>query len=369
LIQIIPRILEFSKGLESQLPFGFFFAAKGDGCYIFFKYKLKFYYKTDLIFLPIWLYSKLVMPEFTLKQEARNVLWPILLVFVMFILATVFPATKHLSREISPATIAFFRYFWGTVPLIPLFIVENRRKRRSVLRRDALAMAGLGVLGIALFSICYNFGLKLSTAYNGSLLINSQPIFTTLLAPLIIKEDFSVLRTVGALAGVVGVYLIVAGGLQLGSVLTHEYFWGNLILLGGALSISIYSILLKRYVIKYGGLVPTFLSMLSGTVVLLAAAVLITGRHVFHGITIGSWPLLIYIGVVGTALVYPLFNLALKATGVVRAVGFKLLIPVFGIALSIMLLGERPGLFTCFGAVIVIASVYLIQRIPVSVNK
>ena len=63
------------------------------------KSKLKFCYKNDLIFLPIQLYSKVIMPESTLKREARNVLWPILLVFVMFILATVFPATKHLSRD------------------------------------------------------------------------------------------------------------------------------------------------------------------------------------------------------------------------------------------------------------------------------
>jgi len=304
-----------------------------------------------------------------LKQETRNVLWPVLLIFVMFILATVFPATKHLSKDISPATIAFFRYFWGTIPLIPFFIVENRRNRRALNYRDVLVMFGLGVLGIAVFSICYNFGLKLSTAYNGSLLINSQPIFTTLLAPLIIKEDFSGVRTVGALAGVAGVYLIVAGGLRLGDILTHEYFWGNLILLGGALSISIYSILLKRYVIRYGGFIPTFLSMLSGAVALLVAAIIIDGNRFFQGITPRSWPLLIYIGVIGTALVYPLFNLALKATGVVRAVGFKLLIPVFAVAMSVFLLGERPGLFTYVGAAVVIASVYLIQRVPVRVRK
>jgi drug/metabolite transporter (DMT)-like permease len=287
----------------------------------------------------------------------------------MFILATVFPATKLLSREISPATIAFSRYFWGTIPLIPLFIIENKRKRRAIDNRDALAMIGLGILGIAVFSVCYNFGLKLSTAYNGSLLINSQPIFTTLLAPLIIREDFSTLRTLGALAGVVGVYLIVAGGLRLGEILTHEYFWGNLILLGGALSISIYSILLKRYVVRYGGLIPTFLSMLSGTVVLFVVAILVSGAGVFQGVTLRSLPLLIYIGAVGTALVYPLFNIALKATGVVRAVGYKLLIPVFAVALSIVLLGERPGLFTYLGAGVVIASVYLIQRVPLRTRK
>jgi len=309
------------------------------------------------------------MPEYTSNQETHGVLWPILLIFVMFILATVFPATKRLSRDVSPVTIAFLRYFWGTVPLIPFFIVEKKKKRRSLSGLDILAMTGLGALGIALFSVCFTFGLKLSTAYNGSLLINSQPIFTTLLAPLIIKEDFSLVRILGSFAGGVGVYFIVAGGLGPGNILTHEYFRGNLILLGGALSISVYSILLKRYVIKYGGFIPTFLTMLSGTMFLLAAALLLSGSAVFQGISLKSWPMLIYIGVVGTALVYPLFNLALKANGVIRAVGFKLLIPVFGIALSVVLLGERPGLFTYIGAVIVIASVYLIQTVPAGATK
>ncbi|MBN2552234.1 MAG: EamA family transporter [Spirochaetales bacterium] len=304
-----------------------------------------------------------------MKQEARNVLWPVLLIFVMFILATVFPATKHLSRDLSPLTIAFYRYFWGTIPLIPFFIVQNKRNSTPLRCRDVLSMAGLGAFGIALFSVCFTFGLKLSTAYNGSLLINSQPIFTTLLAPIIIKEEFSQVRILGAVAGIIGVYFIVAGGFDVGDLVTHEFFWGNLILLGGALSISIYSILLKRYVIRYGGFVPTFLTMLSGTLILLAAALSICGGEVLRALTIDSRFLLVYIGVIGTALVYPMFNMALKATGVVRAVGFKLLIPVFGIALSVVLLGERPGVFTYIGAVIVIASVYLIQRTPVKARR
>jgi drug/metabolite transporter (DMT)-like permease len=303
------------------------------------------------------------MPDSTLKQE-NNVLWPVLLIFVMFILATVYPATKHLSSSVSPVTIAFYRYFWGTTALIPFFVVENRKRKAPVRARDALAMAGLGFLGIAVFSLCHTFGLKLSTAYNGSLLINSQPIFTTLLAPLIIKEDFSCLRILGALGGMAGVYFVAAGGLGGGEVLSHAYFQGNLILIGGALAVSVYSILLKRYVIRYGGFIPTFLTMLSGTILLLAAALLVTGNGIFLELSADSWLLLLYIGLVGTALVYPLFNLALKGAGVVRAVGFKLLIPVFGLALSVLLLGERPGPFTYAGAALVIGTVYLIQRVP-----
>ena len=98
------------------------------------------------------------------------------------------------------------------------------------------------------------------------------------------KGSGSLLRLLGSLAGIVGVYLIVAGGQRLGDVVTHEYFLGNLILLGGALSVSLYNILLKRFVVKYGGLIPTFLTMLSGALVLLAAALIATGTRTFEGI-------------------------------------------------------------------------------------
>jgi drug/metabolite transporter (DMT)-like permease len=305
----------------------------------------------------------------------RDALWTVLLVVVMFLLATVFPATKSLTGELSPLSISFFRYFFGVLPLVALYVAERRRlggdrrgeERLASLRRDRWLMGLLGLPGIALFSIALTFGIKLSTAYNGSLLVNSQPIFTTLLAPLIIKEDFSPLRLAGSLSGIVGVAFVVAGGGNigfLGGVLTQRYFLGNLILVGGALSISIYTILLKRYVIRYGGLVPTFLSMLAGAAALFVVALAVLGRTPFGGVDGRQWLILLYIGVVGTALVYPLFNLALKSAGVVRAVGFKLLIPVFGIALSYLLLGERPQALTYVGALIVIGSVFMIQRVP-----
>lgn len=323
------------------------------------------------------------------QRSRRDGLWNLLLVGVMFVLATVFPATKRLTGEVSPLQVSFFRYFFGVLPLAPLYLVERRRllggptgdeaggtpavlpevrlRQRLCFRRDRRFILALGIPGIAVFSLCLTYGIKLSTAYNGSLLANSQPIFTTLLAPLIIKEDFSPLRIGGSLAGIAGVALVVAGGgklAALGDMLARQYVLGNLILVAGALSISLYTILLKRYVVRYGGLVPTFLSMLSGAGALFAVALAVGGRTAFGGIHGTQWLSLLYVGVIGTAAVYPLFNLALRSTGVVRAVGFKLLIPVFGIALSYLLLGERPGALTYAGAAVVMVSVVMIQLVP-----
>jgi drug/metabolite transporter (DMT)-like permease len=289
------------------------------------------------------------------------------LIAVMFFLATVFPATKRLSSELSPLTISLLRYGLGTLGLLPWFVSARRaagalRKPRRMTARDAAALAFLGLLGVALFSFCLTAGVKMSTASNGSLLTNSQPIFTTLLAPLIIDEKFTPRRLAGALLGLAGVALIVTGGRLSAALLRQEYFLGNLVLTGGAVAISIQTILLKRFVVRFGGLPATFLTMLSGSLFLAAAVAATGGWRELGTLSKAGWLLALYIGLAGTALVYPLFNAALHGYGVVRSVGYKLLIPVFGILLSRLLLGERPGWPTLAGAAVVIGAVLLLQR-------
>ena len=107
--------------------------------------------------------------------------------------------------------------------------------------------------------------------------------------------------------------MIVTGGRLDVALFRQEYFLGNLVLTGGAMAISIYTIQLKRYVTRFGSLLPTFLTMLAGSLLLA-----------------------VFIGVVGTALPYPLFNLALR---------------------------------TLAGAAMVVGAVLLIQRVPVRARK
>jgi drug/metabolite transporter (DMT)-like permease len=156
--------------------------------------------------------------------------------------------------------------------------------------------------------------------------------------------------------------LVVTGGRLSAELLRQEYFLGNLVLTGGAVAISIQTILLKRFVIRFGGLLPTFLTMLSGSLFLAAAVWAAGGWRELKDLRPAGWLLALYIGLAGTALVYPLFNAALRGYGVVRSVGYKLLIPVFGILLSFLLLGERPGWPTLAGAAVVIGAVLLLQR-------
>ncbi len=294
----------------------------------------------------------------------NDIYWYAGLSFVMIVWATVYPVTKVVVRSVDPLTISFLRYFIGIIPLLPFFIVEVRRRETSLSFKDILSMSVLGFVGVTLFALFLFYGIRFSTASNGSLLANTQPIFTTLLAPLIIREQFSISRILGASIGVIGIALVVTGGnFRDIFVLSSSRIVGNILLVLSSVSMSLFSILLKRYIKKYGGIIPTLITMFSGSVFLAFVVVGYSGGfEALAGISLIDWGALLYIGVIGTALVYLIFNKALQAIGVVRAVGFKLMIPVLGALFSVILLGERPGVAYIVGTLLVLGAIYFIQK-------
>ena len=50
-------------------------------------------------------------------HSARPLAWPLLLTAVMFLLATVFPATKRLGSDLPPLAISLLRYGLATLAL------------------------------------------------------------------------------------------------------------------------------------------------------------------------------------------------------------------------------------------------------------
>ena len=71
---------------------------------------------------------------------------------------------------------------------------------------------------------------------------------------------------------------------------------------------------------------------------------------------------LIYVVVFASALAYLFFNRGVALIGPNRAAPFLHLVPVFGSAMAILLLGEEPRLFHLVGYVLVLAGVVIASR-------
>jgi len=288
-------------------------------------------------------------------------IWYIILVLVMLIWGSFFPVSKLIVTDISPLLMAFLRYFLAIIPLFPLFLFEKKRRERVSLK-DTGMMVLLGLAGITAFSIFIFYGIQLSSSTTSSILVNSQPIFATLLSPLLIQERVTRRQILGVVLGLFGMAWVVTGGDFTVFSMSNRFILGNLLGICGAASISIFYILLKQYVVRYGSIIPTFITMAGGTGFLFLA--LIIAKVPFSSLmTINGrqWLMILYLSIVATSFVYVLFNRAIDTVGVIKSTGFKFLIPVFAVILSILFLGERAGSSLYLGFAAVIVSILFIQ--------
>jgi len=289
--------------------------------------------------------------------------WPPVMILVMIIWATFYPVIKYMVTDIDPLILSFYRYLFGFIALSPFSLSELKKQEKKPKSIEIITMATLGFIGITLFSVGLFYGIKLSTAVNGSLLANTQPIFTAILGTFLISEVLSRRKLYGVLMGIAGMVLVVTNGNFTSFALGGTAVRGNLLLIAASAALSLYSILIKKYVSKFGSLVPTWISMTSGTLLLLIINV-IRGQNLLQimFLPIQSTVMILYLGIIGTSLTYLVFNMALNIMSVTVATSYKLLIPVFGLIFAFLFLGEQPGTATLMGILIVVSSVFIIQK-------
>jgi drug/metabolite transporter (DMT)-like permease len=311
------------------------------------------------------------------KTEKKELKWTALMLLVFLIWGSFYPVAKFIVSDVHPLFLAFLRYFFALLPMVPLFLREMGRLKGGIGWKDLVQISFLGFLGVTLFAALLFKGIELSNAGTSSILANTQPVFATLLAPLLTSERFTLRQFGGILLGVVGMGIVVIGGTGFGAAGIEgaglegaglsgtgslSFLLGNLLCIGASLAISLYYILMKRFVAKYGSIIPTTISFFSGMVVLFLFSLLggadMSAPAAFSPL---EWAMVAYNGMVATALVYLLHNRSLVEIGVIKTIRLKFLIPVFGVLLSIIFLGEATSRALWVGMGVVILATVIIQ--------
>ena len=292
------------------------------------------------------------------------------LIFSMIAWGSVYPVSKYLMTETDPMVVGFLRYFTAVITMAPFFIMDIGKNSKKISGRNLLQLTAAGLTGTTVFAFFLYAGVARSTASIGSIIINTQPLFAALLAPLLLKESNSRSQIIGVFVGFTGMFLVVTGGEFKSLAGGSSMLTGNILLIFGAISMCLYGIIIKKPAKELGGITATWLSMAIGTLALFLVNFILTDDFITQATSFKGRDLLlvVYLGSIATAAAYLLFTLALTKINVVTATAFKFLVPVSGVSLSIIFLGERPALLVYAGIFIVIFSVFLIQRAPVRLS-
>jgi drug/metabolite transporter (DMT)-like permease len=221
---------------------------------------------------------------------------------------TAIGATRYLVNAIDPLAIGSFRFGIGFLLLLPVALLQGGRWPA---RRDWSGVAGLGVLYFGLFPILFNASLIFTTAARGALALSTLPLLTMVVGAVLGSEALTTRKSLGVLIAMLGVAIALLSGL---AAAPPGAWRGDLLMVGAALCMALYSIWSKPFIGRSGPIAFTTMSMGVGA----ACLILISCWHgSFAPVAdfgIPQWLATTYLGAFSSALTFYLWAFALERT-------------------------------------------------------
>src|SRR5437762_14192873 len=188
-----------------------------------------------------------------------------------------FAFVKYLLDTIGVGPFLFIRFL--TMPVLAfalLAIVFRRHIRRMWPKREDLPrFVACGLIGHALHVGLVFWGISLSTAFSSALVLTSGPLFTLAILVLLGAERLRASQVAGTLVAMAGIAIFLSDKFA-GGVL-HAGL-GDLILLVAAAFFSLYTVLARPLVERYGPLIVLAYTLLFGAplMIIISASCLFT---------------------------------------------------------------------------------------------
>jgi drug/metabolite transporter (DMT)-like permease len=265
--------------------------------------------------------------------------------------ASAFAGIRASLATYTPGEIALLRFLVASA-VLSVYAVFTRMRLPK--KQDLGAISLMGFLGITAYHLLLNYGELTVTAGAASLLVNTAPIFTALLAIAFLGERLSLNRWVGIAISFTGVVLITGGETK---GLTVD--WGASLILLSAVCISGYMILQKSFLRKYSALQLTTYIIWAGTIFLLPF--LPSLIKTLPTAPISATIAVIYLGVFPSAIAYATWAYVLAQIPASRAATMLYLVPVLAILVAWAWLSEVPTVLSLIGGGIVLSGVVLVN--------
>jgi drug/metabolite transporter (DMT)-like permease len=272
-----------------------------------------------------------------------------------------FIAGRIVSAEMAPESAAFWRYVVATAALgAAVVALEGRLPRLD--RRQVAAVTLLGATGVFAYNLFFMSGLRTVTAGRAALIVALNPALVMLGSALFFGERIRQARVAGIALAFSGAAIVIGRGNPL-ALLDGAAGIGELLIFGCAVSWMAFTLIAKRAMTGLSPLALTTYASITGTL-MLAAAVAASGAAFAPPVSLAGAASLAFLGVFGTAVAFVWFSDGVRLIGPVRAGVFINLVPVAAILLGALLLGEPIDLPVAAGGTLVVAGVFLLNRVP-----
>jgi drug/metabolite transporter (DMT)-like permease len=255
--------------------------------------------------------------------------------------------SKVVLNVIPPFSLLVIRLVLG---FLALALVILARGGFSVSKRQFWAFFGVGVIGYGV-SLGFQFvGTKLSTAANGSLVTSATPALVLPFAYLLLNEPITRRRLIAILVASLGVLAVID---PRSAQLSSSLFWGNMSLLGAAITWALYSVLVRKVSTKVDMLQASAIMLLGGLPLTIPVSAWELSTQGIGPITTGIFAGILFLGIISTAIAMFMWNYAFAELPASVASLTFFAQPVVGTLLGWFFLGDKITPLFILGGILI----------------
>ncbi|CEJ12831.1 putative DMT superfamily transporter inner membrane protein [bacterium YEK0313] len=285
------------------------------------------------------------------QAETRNA-YLLLLVMPLFFSSNIVIA-RGIGDAVPPFTLALLRWALAVTILLP-FTWSSLIRHRPVLKSSWRRILLLGFLGMWVCGALVYIALAATTATNGTLIYTTSPVIVLLIETVVLRKPLSPLRLAGVALALAGVAVIVLKG-DVDALLGLRFNPGDLGIAAAATAWAVYSVVLRD---RSLGTLPT-LSLfaaiaMAGVVTLLPFSL----WEAWHGpvlpTTLPVWMAVLALALFSAVGAFSLYQYGVKVVGPAITSCFLYLLPLYGVGMSVLFLGENLHAYHFAGMALVL---------------
>jgi drug/metabolite transporter (DMT)-like permease len=286
------------------------------------------------------------------------------MVYFWLVLQQLISSSTHLvaqeaSMAVPPGVVLLFRSLGASVIFVPMIAIAEKRWNifARIERVDYGRMFLLGLLNVPLNQLLYLNGIKYTTPANSALLYALTPALVFLFTLLRHSERPSARKVIGILMAIFGAAVLM---FEHGATLSSEHTIGNILIFIAVTAWSLYTMLGRSMVLKYGAIYTTGINMIIGTILYFPLGLLTSNMAEVSAISTRSWIEIGYLAAFASVVNYLLWFYALGKLETTKVAIFQNLQPVatttFALILGRVILTTQlwgGGLITLAGVLVV----------------
>ncbi|QIG47636.1 EamA family transporter [Nordella sp. HKS 07] len=210
------------------------------------------------------------------------------------------------------------------------------RRSLVVARGSWLPLALAGALNIAAFNIFTAFAQLNTTTSRAAILTYTMPVWSTLLAALVLREPIGRDKAIALMAGAAGVTLLAA------PVFAAEEFLGVILSLLAALAWAIGIVIQKKWPIAGDPVATTGYQLLIGAVISVVC-LLVTRPALPEFLSLPVFGAFLFHVAGATSAAYLLWFTILDRNSASTSALLSFAVPVVGVLSAMLLVGDRPS--------------------------